>query len=296
MSKEYFISIIIPFRNEAMRIGPTIKAIDSYLDKKDFKAQVILADSHSTDGSLEVAKKYADEFDYICYTEPKTSIANKGGKGMAIQDGIGAADGEYIMFMDADSSTPIEELDKLFPFLKGYDIVMGSRYIKEPRPYKPNYFWGVFHGIKSIFEVLIFGHSKDYQAKGKQGRVRQIISRGGNFIFTLLLNQSYVDQRCGFKLYHANVAKLLASLQKIMGFGFDTEYLAIAQKYKLKTIEVPVEWYDDTASKVDPIKDTINSFKDIFKVQWNLLTGKYSKRHARRKLGSLFEEVVLNEK
>ena len=291
--KEIYLTIIVPFRNEEKRIERTIKDIEKYTEEKPFETQVILADSHSTDGSLNIAKKYTSEIEHFEYTEPKDNIRK--GKGQAIQDGISEAKGKYVMFMDADSSTPIWELDKLLPYIKDYDIVAGSRYIKEPRPYQSNYFVSLFHGIKSVIEVLIFGHSRDYMAKGKQGRLRQLISRGGNLMFSILLNQSYIDQRCGFKLYRTNVAKLLASMQRIYGFGFDTEYWAIAQKYKLKTIEIPVEWFDDAASKVDPIKDTINSFKDIFKVQWNLLTGKYSKKNARKKLGDLAEEFILNK-
>ena len=293
MTEEIYLTIIVPFKNEEKRLEGTIKDILDYCNSKKFKTQVIMADSHSEDGSLDIAKKYAKEFEHIEYTEPKDK---RKGKGQAVQDGIGAAKGQFLMFMDADSSTKIWDLNNLLPFIDKYDIVMGSRYIKEPKTYHSNYFWGMFHGLKSLFEVLIFGHSKDYMARGKQGRLRQFVSRGGNLAFTVLLNQSYVDQRCGFKLYRTPVAKFIAGLQQIYGFGFDTEYLAIAQKYHFKTIEVPVDWFDDANSKVDPVKDSINSFKDIFKVQWNLIKNVYGKRHARKKLGDLYEEVILNWK
>lgn len=296
MSKEIYLTIIIPMRNEATRIGNTLKSIDEYIATKPFDCQVVVADNHSTDGTLEIVKKFADEIDYLEYTEPKSGLGiEHSGKGEAVMDGFAVADGKYVMFMDADSSTKITELDKLLPFIKDYDIVTGSRYIKKPKPYQSNYFLALFRGLKSVLEVIIFGHSKDYMAKGKQGRVRQLISRGGNLMFAVLLNQSYVDQRCGFKLYRKPVAKFLAGLQQVFDFGFDTEYWAIAQKYKLKTIEVPVEWYDDAeGTKVNPIKDTINSFKAIFKVQWNLITGKYSKKNA-RKLGNVEEEFILHK-
>lgn len=296
MSKEIYLTIIIPMRNEATRIGNTIKAIDEYIDSKPFDCQVVVSDNHSTDGTLDIVKKFADEIDYLEYTEPKSGLGIKhSGKGEAVMDGFAVAEGKYVMFMDADGSTKITELDKLLPFIEDYDIVTGSRYIKEPRPYQSNYFIALFRGIKSVIEVIIFGHSRDYQAKGKQGRVRQLISRGGNLMFSVLLNQSYVDQRCGFKLYRKPVAKFLAGLQQVFDFGFDTEYWAIAQKYKLKTIEVPVEWFDDAeGTKVNPIKDTISSFKAIFRVQWNLITGKYSKKNA-RKLGIVAEEFILHK-
>jgi dolichyl-phosphate beta-glucosyltransferase len=286
------LSIIVSFFNEGSRLGKTLEQIKEYTAKTAFDCQVILSDDKSTDNSIAIAKKYADEIDHFSYLEPQKHHGK--GKGAGIQRGIDAADGEIIMFMDADSSTPVSEAEKLLPYIKDYDIVMGSRYIKEPRPYKPNYLWGICHGIKSIFEVIIYGHSKDYQAKGKQGRLRQLISRGGNFVFTLFLNQSYADQRCGFKMYRRNSAKLLAGLQTLPGFGFDTEYLTIAQKYRLRIIEVPVEWFDEAGSTYG-MKDAIKEFKDMFKVLFNRLTGKYSKRNAQKNLGEYYKEYVLND-
>jgi dolichyl-phosphate beta-glucosyltransferase len=298
-----YLSIVIPFKNQANVLERTIKDLIKFTDEVDFKTQVILADTHSSDGSLDLAKKYANQIEHFEVVEPTDT---RGGKGQGIHDGIAVAKGKYIMFMDADSSTPIFEINKLLPYIEDYDIVTGSRYIKEPRPYNPNYFSGLFRGIKEVVEVLIFGHAKDYQAVGKQGRIRQFISRGGNLAFTVLLGQSYVDQRCGFKLYRSNVAKLLAGLQTIYGnavkgkdhgFGFDTEYWAIAQKYHFKTIEVPVYWFDSAETAIpNPVRDTFYSFKDIFRVQWNLVTGKYSKKNIQKKLDKNLEEIILDWK
>lgn len=286
------LTILISFWNEGDRIEKTIKAIDEYVANKPYKCQVILSDDQSTDHSIDIAKKYADEIEHFEYLEPKPGQPK--GKGAGIRRGILAAEGKYIMFMDADSSTPIGELDKLLPYADKYDIVMGSRYSKEPRPHKSGYVMAVLHGIKSVLEVLVFGHSKDYQATGKQGRLRQLISRGGNLVFTVFLNQSYVDQRCGFKLYKHNSAKLLAHLQTLPKFGFDTEYLAIAQKYKLKTIEVPINWYDSSEGAKYGIHDSLDEFRDMFKVMYNLATGVYSKKNAKKKLGDLYDEYIIN--
>lgn len=289
---EIYLSIIISFFNEEARIEKTLKVIEDYTQNTNYACEVILSDDKSTDKSIEIAKKYAAEIKHFSYLEPKVNEPK--GKGAGIQRGFADAKGKYVMFMDADNSTPITEIDKLLEFIKDYDIVLGSRYIKEPRPYKSNWFRGVFHGLKSIFEVIIFGHAKDYQAKGKQGRFRQLVSRGGNFLFTVFLNQSYIDQRCGFKLYRNSATKLLASLQTLPGWGFDTEYLSIAQKYRLKIIEVPVEWIDEEGSKVGN-SAIIGSFVDIAKILKNIILGRYSKKHARRKLGNTYNEYIITK-
>ncbi len=292
--EDIYLSIIISFFNEGPRIEKTLRRIDEFVDSQKYKCEVILSDDRSTDDSIAVAKTFADDIDHFEYLEP---IPGQGkGKGAGLKRGFQAASGKYVMFMDADNSTDIFEVEKLLPFAEkdGYDIVMGSRYIKEPHPYKPSYIGAVFHGIKSVLEVLIFGHALDYQAKGKQGRLRQLISRGGNLIFTVFLNQSYVDQRCGFKLYKSSVAKFLSGLQTLDGFGFDTEYLAIAQKYHFKTVEVPVDWYDEDKNAKYGLSSALKEFKDMFIVLGNLMSGKYAKKNLKKRTGKTYEEHILN--
>lgn len=290
--EDIYLTIVISLWNESKRIENCVQKLNAYIDSKDFKVQVIFSDDHSNDGTIDMVKKYAEEFDHIEYLEPKES--QEKGKGAGIQHGFSAAVGKYVMFTDCDLSTPIEELDKLLPFAGKYDIVMGSRYIKEPLPYRSNYIGAILRGVKSVIEVIIFGKARDFNASGEQSRFRQLVSRGGNLLFTIFLNQNYVDQRCGFKLYKNKVAKFLASLQTIPGWSFDTEYLTIAQKYKLKTIEVPVIWVAENTEAKYTAKDSLKEFSQIFLVLGNKMKGLYSKKNAKKKLGTLYDEYILN--
>ena len=292
--EDIYLTIVISLWNESKRIENCVTKLNEYIHSRPFKVQVIFSDDHSSDDTIDIVKKYAKEFDHIEYLEPKPGQAK--GKGAGIQHGFSAAEGKYVMFTDCDLSTPIEELDKLLPFIEEYDIVMGSRYINEPHPYKPHYLKAVFRGVKSVFEVIIFGKAKDFTASGEQTRFRQLVSRGGNLLFTIFLNQSYVDQRCGFKLYKNRVARFLASLQTIPGWSFDTEYLAIAQKYQFKTIEVPVVWVAENTEAKYTTRDSLKEFSQIFLVLGNKMKGLYSKKNARRKLGDLYDEYILNWK
>ena len=292
--EEIYLTIVISFFNEGPRIEKTLKRLEEFTKSKSYKCQVILSDDKSVDNSIDIAKSYANKLEHFEYLEPLPGQGK--GKGAGIKRGFQAAKGKYVLFMDADNSTDIGEVDKLIPFVNKYDIIMGSRYIKNPYPHRANYLHAVLHGIKSVFEVIILGHASDYQAKGKQGRLRQLISRGGNLIFTIFLNQSYIDQRCGFKLYDRKVAKFLSSLQTLDGFGFDTEYLAIAQKYKYKIIEVPVDWYDESTNAKYGLKEALKEFKDMFKVLNNNFSGKYSKKNLKKRTGKTYEEHILNWK
>ncbi len=240
---EIYLSVVIPSYNEEKRIGKTLDIIYEYLKKQDFTSEVIIVNDGSKDNTLDVIKeKYSlNNFQIISYSKNR-------GKGYAVRSGIKKSQGRYILFADADNSTPFEQVEKLLVEIKkGYDIVIGSRYISGGK------------------------------IKKKQGLLRRFISRGGNLLFWLILGLKFKDTRCGFKLFKNKVAKHIFSLQKLERFGFDTEILVIANKYKCKVAEFPIIWYDETRSQISPVRDSLRSFKEIAQIKWNLITGKYNR-------------------
>lgn len=271
MNKDIYLSVVIPCRNQSKALPKTFNDIKEHTKKFDFKTEVIYSDSASTDNSVEIAESFKDTIDNL------TVVKTGKGKGRAVKDGMSKATGEIRLFMDADSSTPFKEIDKLLPYFKeGYDIVMGSRYTKKPLPATNSTLRAFGKAVKEVFEVIIYGKSKSNTTIKKQGRLRQLISRGGNLVFVVLLGQSFADTRCGFKVYTKEAAERLFSLQTLPGFGFDTEILVIAKKYKYKMIEVPINWYDDAEETTVTLKDSVDTFLEIFKIKWNNLRGKYS--------------------
>lgn len=282
MNEGIYLSVIIPGRNQGEILKKTFSDIEDHIKKFDFETEVVYIDGFSTDNTSQVVESFKGKFKHFStYHDGEGLVLEKGvhGKGVGIKTGILRAKGEIRLFMDADSSTPFKEIDKLLPFFKeGYDIVMGSRYTKNPLPATNNTLKAFGKAIKEVFEVLIFGHSKSNITKKKQSRIRQLISRGGNLMFVVLLGQSFADTRCGFKAYTKNTAETLFSLQKLPGFGFDTEILVIAKKYGFKIVEVPVDWFEDAEdTTINPVKDSIKSFGEIFKIKWYKLSGKYNK-------------------
>ncbi len=279
MAEDIYLSIVIPCKNQANRVNKTLNDIYGHSKKLNFNTEVVFVDGDSTDGSAEVAEKFKGKLQYlqILHEQDLEIGPHFTGKGAAVKCGMAFAKGRIKMFMDADSSTPFSEIDKLLPFFdKGYDIVMGSRYTKKPLP-ATNSTWKAFgKALREVFEVLIYGYSKSNTTIKKQGRLRQLISRGGNLTFVVLLGQSFADTRCGFKAYTSEAAKKIFDLQTLPGFGFDTEILVIAKKYNLRIIEIPVRWYDDADDTNITLGNSLKTFLEIFKIRWNKLSGKYS--------------------
>ncbi|MDD3480653.1 MAG: glycosyltransferase [Patescibacteria group bacterium] len=278
MSKKT-ISVIIPCKNQEDKLPNTFKDIKERSEKDDLDVKVIFVNDRSDDKSPEIADKLGKELpSYKRIDTPKDLVGV--GKGRAVKMGMTDADTELELFMDADNSTSFKEVDKLLPYVDKYDIVIGTRYSKSVVEGQNNWFKAVWGGIKDVLDVLIYGHAKRYTATGKQGRLRQLVSRGGNLVFTILLGQSYTDQRCGFKLFTKKASDIIFPKIQLDGFGFDTEIFVIAKKYNLSVIEVPVDWFDDAAESNVGLKDAINTFKEIFQIYGFILRGKYRKKNS----------------
>jgi len=120
MEKPY-LSIIIPAYNEEKRIGKTLLAINEYLTKQDYSYEILVVDGGSSDKTIEIIKKFQKSIENLRFIIRKEEF----GKGYVVREGILEARGEFRLFTDADNSTPIDQIEKFWPyFQKGYDIVI----------------------------------------------------------------------------------------------------------------------------------------------------------------------------
>ena len=119
-------SVVIPVYNEEDKIEKTLSVITDYLKDK-YSYEILLVDDGSYDNTYETVKKIADSRPNIRAFANKTNR----GKGYSLKVGMTMADGEYILFTDADLSAPFEEIEKFWPFFnQGYDVVIGSRKVE----------------------------------------------------------------------------------------------------------------------------------------------------------------------
>ena len=100
------ISIIIPAYNEEKRLPDTLTALQAYLAATSWEfTEIVVVDDGSRDGTAEVARAAGVHV-----------LQNPGnrGKGYSVRHGMLKAQGDWLLFSDADLSTPIAELDKLW--------------------------------------------------------------------------------------------------------------------------------------------------------------------------------------
>ena len=240
MTGSPYLSVIVPAYNEVRVIGRTLGAIRSYLDRRGFAYELVVS-ADGDDGTREAAAALARG-------DPRVRVvgsAERGGKGRGIRRAVGLCSGKVIGFVDADYKTPIEELDKLLPWLgDGYDIVIGSRNVKE-----------------SSIEV-------------SQPFYRRLGSRAFTVGMHLIVGLRDIrDTQCGFKFFRGDVARDLFGRQRIDGYMFDVEILHLAQCAGYRIKEVGVRWRDDGDSRLQLVAGNWRNFVDLLRIRFGKAPG-----------------------
>ena len=235
-SNEVYLSVIIPAYNEEKRLPQTLREIDKYLKQQNFESEIIVVSDGSKDRTVEVTNNLTKEIKNLRVLDFKENI----GKGFGVKKGMLKALGKFRLFTDADNSTPIDQIEKMWPWLeKGYDIVIGSRDVEgaildPPQPPLRQLTGEVFKYFRKII-VGLWGLE---------------------------------DTQCGFKAFTKEAAGNIFPKCKINRFAFDPEILLIAKKLRYKTKEIPIYWKNDLQSKVK-LKSMLKMLLDLFKIRLN---------------------------
>jgi dolichyl-phosphate beta-glucosyltransferase len=242
------LSVVIPAYNEEKRIEKTLLDVDSYLEKQGYEYEILVVDNGSRDKTVQIVKGLETTTVQNARILEQPPIVPGNNKGNAVKKGIMEAQGEFVVFMDADNATPIHEIEKFWPYLEqGIEVVIGSRY----------------QDTSSV--------------KIRQPLYKVILSRMSNILIQIVLIPHIKDTQCGFKAFRTHAAKEIFRHLTIFGWAFDMELLAIALKLSYRIKEVPVSWEEHGGSHV-PLKAYIQSLLSLFIIKWRALSGQYSSK------------------
>jgi dolichyl-phosphate beta-glucosyltransferase len=237
------LSIIIPAYNEEKRITRTLEEMDKYLSKQQYDYEIIVISDGSKDKTAEVVKGLVPKIKNLNLIDNKENH----GKGYVVRQGLLSAKGDYRLFTDADNSTSLDQVEKIWPEVKnGYDIIIGSRDVKgavldPPQPFLRNFILG--EGFK-LFRKLVIGL------------------------------WGVEDTQCGFKFLSKKATEEILPKCKIDRFAFDPEILVVGKKLGYKIKEIPVYWKNDLDSKVK-MGSMVKMAIDLFVIRKNLITRAY---------------------
>jgi dolichyl-phosphate beta-glucosyltransferase len=236
---EPYLSIVVPAYNEARRIRGTLERLCHFKEQRPYSIELLVVDDGSTDETVGIVA----EFPGIRLVRNDRNH----GKGFTVRHGVLEARGEFVLFTDADLSTPIEEVDKLLSALQssGADAAVGSR---------------------ALQRELIGIH---------QPWFRDMAGRFFNLLVRVFAGLRLHDTQCGFKLFQLSTTRRAFERMRVEGFGFDPELLFLIERNGGKIVEVPVRWNDNPATKVRFLRDSTRMFLDLIALRWRALKGKY---------------------
>jgi glycosyltransferase involved in cell wall biosynthesis len=233
------VEFAIPVYNEEGALEASIRCLRAYLNESfPFQATVRIVDNGSTDGTWALATRLAA-------TLPGVSALrlNEKGKGRAIRAAWTTCSAEIVAYMDVDLSTHLGALLPLVaPLLSGHsDVAIGSRWAPGAH-------------------VL-------------RGARREVVSQGYHFLLRLVLRNQFSDATCGFKAIRRETAEKLLPLVSDEYWFFDTELLVLAERSGYRIHEVPVDWIDDSDSRVKVRSVAYGDLKGIARLMHSRATG-----------------------
>ena len=231
------LSVVIPALNEAGRLPPTLDRIGAYLSAHPdwLPAEIIVVDDGSSDGTAAeaAAVDLPSGIDLRVAKHPTNR-----GKGAAVRTGFGLTTGHWVLLSDADLSSPIEELPVLARAASRDCVVVGSRAVE-----------------RRLVEV-------------RQPRHRDLMGRTFNLMLRMLQLTKIRDTQCGFKLFPGDLARALATVQRLDGFAFDVELLLLADHWGYGSKEIGVRWHHVEASRVMAVRHSTEMFGAMLRLWW----------------------------
>lgn len=226
-------SLCIPMYNESSIIKDTAKTLHEYMSANFEDYEIIFSDDGSKDGCGDMVR----EMDLPCVRV--LSYEQNMGKGYAVRTAMLAAEGDFVMFTDADLAYGTDVIKQVYEtFLANPDasVVIGSRNL-----HKDGY-----EGYTAIRKLA----SKVYI---------KVLSVVGGFKLS--------DSQCGCKAFSSEAVKKIFPRCEINRFAFDFECILWAVKYGMKIVEMPVKIINHRESTVHVFRDSFKMIKDLLKMR-----------------------------
>jgi dolichyl-phosphate beta-glucosyltransferase len=233
------LTVVLPAYNEEARLGPALDELFGYLRRHGEQGRdgapgaarlpdqvrVLVVDDGSTDGTAALVRARPEALDEGSGGEAALALLSvaHGGKGAAVKEGMLAADGELVVFADADMATPPDQLPLLIAALHDHDVALGGRIqpdgsdMRASQPLHRRLLGKTFHALASIWAV---------------GPVQ--------------------DTQCGFKGFTREAARDLFALQRVTSIAFDVELIYLARRRGYSLSVVPIRWADKRGSRMHP--------------------------------------------
>jgi dolichyl-phosphate beta-glucosyltransferase len=231
--RQPWMSVIVPAYNEEQAIAGTLVALRERLDGSGRPYEILVVDNASTDRTVERAEAAGGPVRVL------RNDVNRG-KGYSVRRGMLDAGGTLRLLCDADCAPSLPSLPRLLDAIEEADVAVGSR----------------------------------IAAGADVGRYQPLRRRmvGWPFIALtrLLMAEPTRDVYCGFKLWRGVAAQAVFSRQRLDGWVYDAESLAMARRLGYRVREVGIVWVNRDASKLSIARTLAPAVRELLLARRNV--------------------------
>jgi dolichyl-phosphate beta-glucosyltransferase len=240
-------SVVVPAYNEEAGIGGMIETLHERLRPFGRPYEIIVVDNASQDGTLPVLEPLLDG-DRVRVLRNNVNR----GKGFSVRRGLLDARGQLRLLCDADCGPSLASLPDMLAAMEHADVVAGSRSAS--------------------------GAAVDRQ----QPLRRRLVGWPFIALTRTLMREPTKDVYCGFKLWRGSAAEAVFSRQRLTGWVFDAEVLALARRLGFRVTEVGVEWADRRGSKLSIRQVLIPAVRELLAARRNVRAQVHAARRQQR--------------
>jgi glycosyltransferase involved in cell wall biosynthesis len=228
-------SVVVPAYNEEAGIAKLIATLHKQLGRHGRQYEIVVVDNASQDGTAAIVESLADG-------QQVRLLRNNSnrGKGFSVRRGMLDATGELRLLCDADCGPSLNSLPDMLRAVEHADVVAGSRL------------------------------AKGAQVDRQQPLRRRLVGWPFIALTRALMREPTRDVYCGFKLWRARAAEAVFRRQRLTGWVFDAEVLALARRLGFRITEVGVEWADRRGSKLSIMQVLVPAVRELLDARRNV--------------------------
>ena len=230
------VDLVVPVLNEAHVLEQSIHTLRAFMgDHIPYRWRLVVAENGSTDGTVGVAMRLAQDFDDV-----DVEVIGEPGRGRALRQTWSRSAADIVAYTDVDLSTDLEALPRLLDALvkEGCDLAVGSRLAPASRT------------TRSLR--------------------REVVSRCYNFLLRRALKVRFSDAQTGFKAVTREVVSRVLPRVQDQGWFLDTELLVLSEAMGYKIADIPVTWKEDDDSRVRIIQTAWDDLCGVIRLRRSL--------------------------
>ncbi len=235
------LSIVLPVREEAIRLGVALKRLASFLRSMPWRGEVLVVDDGSEDGTEQAAARWTRYFTDTIVVRHKEAK----GIGAAVRTGVLVSRGNNLVVVDPEMRAPVMDITRILEALgDGVDLVTASRF-----------------------------HPDSGEATEPAGFLERASETAFRTLTNWLMPTDGASPRSDLFGMRRSSARAIAQRARVFGDAYLPEWLALAKRLGLRHEETGLSWIEDPLPVRDEAEGDLAQLRELWRARKRLKQG-----------------------